>query len=68
MYEFPAQEDQVALYLQHSAESVKSKAPAEEAVNALGWVHSTAGVTSSVKSQMVQSALDGIRRMLARPI
>ena len=65
---FPAQEHYVALYLQHLAESLESKAAAEEAVNALGWVHSLVGVASPAESQLVQSTLGGIRRMLARPV
>ena len=65
---FPAKDHQLALYLQHLAESLESKAAAEEAVNALGWVHSLAGVTSPGESKFVQSTLDGIRRRLARPV
>ena len=65
---FPAREHHVALYLQHLAESRESKSAAEEAVNALGWVHSLAGVPSPSVSQFVQKTLGGIQRMLARPV
>ena len=65
---FPAQEHHVALYLQHLAESLESKAAAEEAVNALGWVHSLAGIASPAASPFVQRTLEGIRRMLAKPV
>ena len=58
----------VALYLQHLAEVLESKAAAEEAVSALGWVHSLAGVPSPAESQFVRSTLDGVKRMLARPV
>ena len=43
---FPAQAHYVALYLQHLAERAKSKSAVEEAVNALAWMHSLAGVNS----------------------
>ncbi len=65
---FPAQEHHFVQYLQHLAESLKSRSAVEEAVNAVGWVHTLAGVASPAQSQFVQSMLDGVRRMLARPI
>ena len=61
-------EHQFALYLQRLAEALESKAAAAEAVNAVGLVHSLAGLTSPAESRFVQSTLDGIRRMLARPV
>ena len=43
---FPAQEHYVALYLQYLKETRESKATAEEAINALSWVHRMAGIPS----------------------
>ena len=65
---FPAQEHHVALYLQHLAESRESKAAAEEAVNALGWVHGLAGVSSPTETPFVRRTLEGIQRVLAKPV
>ena len=65
---FPAQVHHVALYLQHLAESLESKAAAEEAVNALAWVHSLSGVESPSSNPFVRATLEGIQRMLARPV
>ena len=40
---------------------------AEEAVNALGWVHSLAVVEPPSSSPFVRATLEGVQRMLARP-
>ena len=65
---FPAQAHYVALYLQHLAERAKSKSAVEEAVNALAWMHSLAGVNSPTDSSMVQETVQGLKRSLAKPV
>jgi len=47
---FPVISSHLALYLQHVAESTKSKAAAEEAVNALAWLHNAAGIPNPRQS------------------
>jgi len=65
----PVKEAHVALYLQHIGETVQSKPAAEKACNALAWIHSTAGLTSSVGSPLVKATtLQGLQRMLAKPV
>ena len=46
---------------------LESKCPAEEAVNALNWVHNLAGVASPAANPFIRATLEGIQRMLARP-
>ena len=65
---FPAQTHYVALYLQHLAEQTNSKSAAEEAVNALAWVHGLAGINSPANSPIVQETLQGLKRTLAKPV
>ena len=65
---FPVNEHCVALYLQHLGEKLQSKSAVEEAVNALNWVHSLAGVQSPTQSPLVQATAEGLRRLLARPV
>ena len=65
---FPAKEQHVALYLRYIADVLKSKSAAEEAVHALNWVHSLAGLDSPAQSPLVQTTLEGLRRLLARPV
>ena len=64
---FPANEQRVALYLQHLGEKLKSRS-AVEAVNAPNWVHSLAGVQSPTNAPLVQTTAEGLRRSLARPV
>ena len=64
----PAKESHVALYLQYIGETVQSKSAAEEAWSALTWIHSTAGLISPVGSSLVKATLQGLQRMLAKPI
>lgn len=47
---FPVNEHCVALYLQHLGKKLGSKSAVEEAVHALNWVHSLAGVQSPTHS------------------
>ena len=63
----PANDCQLALYLQHIGDTVGSKASVEEAGNALTWVHTTAGLSSPLASPFVKATLEGLRRMLAKP-
>ena len=65
---FPASEHCVALYLQHLGEKLKSKSAVEDAINALNWVHSLAGVQSPTHSPLVKATAEGLRRALARPV
>ena len=64
----PAQAHHIALYLQHLADSTRSKASVEEACNALAWIHSCAGFESPVADPFVKATLDGLQRLLAKPV
>ena len=65
---FPAQAQHVSLCLQHLAGTLESNSAAEEAVNAIGWVHNLAGVVSPAGSPFIRATLEGIQRMLACPV
>ena len=58
----------MVLYLQYIEDSLKSKAAAKEAVHALNWVHRLAGLESLTQSPLVQTTLEDLRRLLARPV
>ena len=64
----PAAEQHAALYLQHVAETLSSRAVVEEAVYTLAWAHDLAGVASPTTRILVQTTLQGLRRMLAKPV
>lgn len=64
----PAAEQHVALYLQHVTETSNSRAATEEAVYALAWAHDMAGITSPTSGVLVQTTLQGLRRLLAKPV
>ena len=64
---FPAQDTHIALYLQHLSESVESTSAIEEAVNVLSWLHQAAGLQPVSGAPLVQAALAGFRRILAKP-
>lgn len=49
-------------------DTIKSKSAVEEAVHAIAWIHSIAGVPSLTCSPFVSIMLEGLRRSLARPI
>ena len=53
----PAKPHEVALYLQHLGDKTHSKSPAEEACNALSWIHSSAGMASPSTHPFVKAAL-----------
>ena len=65
---FLAMEHHIALYLQYRGQEWESKAAVEEAVNTLGWVHSLAWLKSPTTSLFVLTTLEGLKRMLARPV
>ena len=58
----------IALYLQYIAKTTLSKATAEEAVYAIAWAHSLAGLASPTETPLVQTTLQGLCRLLAKPI
>ena len=64
----PAVAHHIALYLQHLAKTTMSKAMAEEAVYAISWAHNLAGLSSPTETPLVQMTLQGLRRLLAKPI
>jgi len=63
----PAKEQHLALYLQYLGDTVGSKSAVEEAVNALAWAHSAAGLVSPVTT-FVKATLEGLQRKLAKPV
>ena len=65
---FPVQDVQFALYIQHVADSTKSRAAVEVAVNAISWAHQMAGLQPISSSPFLRSVLAGLQRQLARPI
>ena len=65
---FPAEVGHLALYLQHIGNQLGSKSAAEEAINALSWVHGLAGIDSPAANPLVQATLQGLKCMLAHPV
>ena len=65
---FPAKEQHIALYLQSIANRLESKSAAEEAVNAINWVHLLVELESSANSFFVQTVLQGIRGFCCKPV
>ena len=61
---FPACIHYTALYLQQTSDS---KAVVEEAVYALAWVHSIAGIPSTTDNLFIKTTVEGLRRILPRP-
>ena len=61
----PAKPIYVALYLSYLAQSARTCAPLEEAVNALSWVHRMATVEDITCHPLVVQVLAGTKRMLA---
>ena len=64
---FPVRDIHLALYMQHLSKSSQSKAAVEEVVHALSWLHKVAGMQAPSESPLVQSAMEGFRRLLAKP-
>jgi len=65
---FPVEGHYLVLYLQHIGDHVGSKAVIEEAVNAVTWAHSLAGLAPPSHHPLVQATLEGLKRMLAKPV
>ena len=64
----PAKGVHVALYLQHLGDTSQFKAAVEAACNTLAWVHSTTGLPSPTISPFVKATLEGMQRILAKPM
>jgi len=64
----PARPHEFALYLQYIGEQSASKSAAEEACNALAWIHSTSGLDSPAAHPLVKATLGGLQRTLAKPV
>ena len=64
----PAKEHEFALYLQHLADTSKSRAVVEEACNALTWVHTTAGLPSPASFPFICATKEGLQRVFAKPV
>ena len=65
---FPVDGKYLALYLQYIGETSGSKSAVEEAVHAIAWIHSAAGVNSPTSSPFITIILEGLHRSLARPV
>jgi len=65
---FPANARHIALYLQRLGNQLHSKSPVEEAVHALAWVHNMAGLQSPTTNPLVQTTLQGLKRIHAKPV
>lgn len=65
--EFPVQDYQLVLYLQHLASTQGSLSAVEEAVNALAWLHKVTCQQPFNNSPIVRTTLDGLKRQLAAP-
>ena len=64
---FPVKGMYLALYMQHLNTAKHSRSAVEEVVHALAWVHKMAGIESPTESPLVQSVLEGLRRILSKP-
>ena len=64
---FPVKGMHLALYMQHLNTAKHSRSAVEEVVHALAWVHKMAGIESPTESPLVQSVLEGLRRILSKP-
>jgi len=61
----PANPYEFVLYLQYLGEEFRSKSAAEEACNAISWVHATSGLANH---PLVKTTLSGLQRILAKPV
>ena len=59
---FPIEEVHFAFYLQHLADTTKSKATVEEAVNAISWRHQLAGQPTINTSAFVHDTVVGLQQ------
>jgi len=53
------------LYLQHIGETKRSKSAAEEACNAVSWMHSSAGLPPLLSDPLVKATLEELKRLLS---
>ena len=57
----PVGEVHFMLYLQHLSEKLHSWSAAQEAVNAIGWVHQWSGLDRVTQSPSVQATVAGLK-------
>ena len=65
---FPVESKYLALYLQYIGDTVRSKSAVKEAVHAIAWIHSIAGLSTPTCSPFVTVMVESLHRALARPI
>ncbi|CAC5392192.1 unnamed protein product [Mytilus coruscus] len=58
----------VGLYLQHLIESPKGFNSVDTAFYSIKWAHRITGVTDPCKSELVKNIIEGVKRILLRPI
>ena len=66
--QFPAKPFEVALYLRDLLQSANSVSQIESAIYGIRWAHHLAGVPSPTDHQFVKSAVEGCKRLLAKPV
>ncbi|XP_070579968.1 integrase/recombinase xerD homolog [Ptychodera flava] len=64
---FPANPIHIAVYLRSLLDGAKTTAPLETAVYSIRWAHTLSGTESPTAHPLVQSTLEGCRRILAKP-
>ena len=64
---FPVSVALFAWYLQHVGETVKSWSAVSDAVNAVSWVQSLAGVEPVSRNPLIKAINEGFQRSLAQP-
>lgn len=64
---FPIQDIHLALYMQHLRQSTQYKSAIEEIVYALAWLHRVGGLPSPSSSLLIQTTLERLQCMLAKP-
>ena len=64
---FPVSIPMFALYLQDLGEKSKSRHAVKEAINAVSWVQSLAGVEPISQNGLIKSVGEGFQRSLAQP-
>ena len=65
---FPVESKYQALYLQYIQDTIRSKSAVEEAIHAIVWIYSIAGLSSPTCNSFVTIVVEGLRRALVRPI
>ena len=68
MEAIPVKDFQFVLYLQHLADTSRSKAAVDKVCNALAWVHSAVGLTPPTASTFVCATKKELQRSLAKPV